>query len=252
MMRDETSHRFLDRRGWWRNRRAVRVEPDALVIEGWLGDERRVPWVDVVGLRWASADAFDVETPEGVFHFDRHMDDLAALASSIRETRAAAPVVPAEADLLRWLGGEHHVQSWAECEGLEEGHLHLVLATGNDAVPHTALPTTELTVDASGVTLRTPTGVQHIGWRDTARCERTSGSSFCVTPVHGPAMIVDIPLPEAAKALEAIERVLRGLSEAHLEAVPPPPGALSLAREGGGADADSRSLSRVEPEEPAS
>jgi hypothetical protein len=109
MNEETTSQRFLDHHGRRLDRRAVRVEDDALVIETWDGHEQRLPWVDVVGLQRQSARGFEVMTVDGVLRFDRHVEGLEQLAQAIRHARAAADAVPGEADIARWLGGGYHV-----------------------------------------------------------------------------------------------------------------------------------------------
>jgi hypothetical protein len=109
----------------------------------------------------------------------------------------------------------------------------------------------ELTVDHVGVTMAWPAATEKLAWAEIDACERTPEGGLVLLPKQGADSLLIPAEPDFGHAMEAIERVLRGLSEAHLEAVPPPPGALSLAREAGGEDADSRSLSRAEPEEPA-
>jgi hypothetical protein len=102
MRRKPISRRFVDYR-WWRNRRAVRVEADGLVIERRLGREWRVPWVDVIGLRWYGPDEVVVETPSRTLRFERSVDGLEVFAEAVRELRSAAGGEPTSADVTRWL-----------------------------------------------------------------------------------------------------------------------------------------------------
>jgi hypothetical protein len=104
-----TPQRFLDHAGWRRNRRAVRVADDALVIERFIGGEVIVPWVDVVGLHWAGADRLSLATPERRLVFDRRVEGLEALAQAVTEARSAVEAAPGAADVARWLGEEYHV-----------------------------------------------------------------------------------------------------------------------------------------------
>jgi hypothetical protein len=277
--------RFVDHRGWWRNRRAVRVEHDALVVERWRGDEVRVPWVDVVGLHWPSADQLTVVTPGDLLEFDRQVRGLEALAQAISDARAAAEAKPTRLDVARWLGGEHKAavriaaharvrlrfrlsaETWQWCIYFV---VSLVLLTGRWAgIAWAAVVTVgllaltfvvtlvgavsryTLTVDTSGVTLLTPRLRRRLAWDQIESCTGTPEGGLVLTPKQNVAALRIPAKPAFHKAIEAIWRVMQGLGGVHLDEVPPPPGALSQARLVGHEDAQDRGLSLAEPEESA-
>jgi hypothetical protein len=106
-----TPQRFVDHGGWWRNRRAVRVEDDGLVIERLIGGEMHVPWAEVIGLHWTDADALRVATPHRSVRFDRHVEGVEALAQAISEARDTVSATPGAAAVALWLGAAHEVEA---------------------------------------------------------------------------------------------------------------------------------------------
>jgi hypothetical protein len=276
-----TPQRFLDHAGWRRNRRAVRVEEDALVIEPRRGQEVRVPWVDVIDLRWQGRGAVMVTTPACVLRFDRHVEGLEELAQAIREARAAVQDAPDGEDVARRLGGAFQATAnvgpfvsqserlrllgrvyaafapgvllalylaprvpweWTAILliGLYVGLVRTLLVRGRS--PYT------LTVDASGVRLRTPERLQWLRWAEIDRWELTVTEDLVLISTRAIELIIPAA-PRFGEATEAMRRVLRGAAAVHLDDVPLPPGALSLARMTGQEAADRRALRRVEPED---
>jgi hypothetical protein len=305
MMRDETSHRFLDRRGWWRNRRAVRVEADGLVIERRRGADMHVPWIDIVGLQWAGPDLLSLFTPAHIFAFDRRVEDLDTLAWLIATGRADADAPPRRDDVARWLDGEHDAVAcilgetaatgmratwlillalaaigvvegwlapwlgWERYLGGAGGLLSLAAialltfafaALGDELYRHVPTPWLSaistlqrrgrrhwLTVDLSGVTLRSASRYQRLTWAEIERLEPVA-DGLLLTPRHDADALLIPPAPSFREATEAIWRVVWGTSGFHLDHVPPPRGALSLVRMSGEESSERRGLSLVEPE----
>jgi hypothetical protein len=274
-----TPQRFLDHAGWWRNRRAVRVEDEALVIEPRHGDEVRVPWVDVIDLYRQGRDAVMVVTPGRVFRFDRGVEGLEALVTAMVAARDAAQTEPTHADVARWLGRAKHAQGSTRVDAKEViwritlailvltagiglgilfepragGICTLVVwfvtyATALAVLRPAAGPPVVLDVDASGVTLRDSRRIRRLFWDQIRSCRRQPFGDLRLAAERDADTILILSQPAFRDAMVAIERVMRGLNAVHGHDVVAPPGALSRARLTADEPADDRGLSRVEPE----
>jgi hypothetical protein len=275
-----TPQRFVDHAGWRRNRRAVRVEDDGLVIEQFFGGEVRVPWVDAIDLYWQGRDAVMVVTPGRVFRFDRRVEGLETLVAAMVDALSAADVSPDDADVRRWLGRDRRAEGM-NCREARQARLRLLLvffvltvgaALGlwleplagpvcatlvwiltfleafSLARPLAGLRTV-LDVTPSGVTLRDSEHFCRLSWHDIRQCYRRRNGDLLVSGEGRDDAIVVPNDPRLRDAMQAIERVMMGMTRIVLATAPPPPGALSRARLTGDEPLDDRGLSRVEPED---
>ena len=108
------SQRHANRRGWLRNRRAVTLDDDGLVIEPWLGRPRRIPWADVRAVRWLDSHRAEVQAWRGRVVLDEGLGRLPELVEAIEqrvEAESAEQVRggPDAETIERWLGGERDI-----------------------------------------------------------------------------------------------------------------------------------------------
>jgi hypothetical protein len=104
------SQRHANRRGWLRNRRAVTLDDDGLVIEPWLGRPRRIPWADVRAVQWRDSHRAEVQEWQGGVVLDDGLEGFGELVAAIEqrvaeESERAVKRGPHAATIERWLGG---------------------------------------------------------------------------------------------------------------------------------------------------
>ncbi|MBI5831598.1 MAG: hypothetical protein HZB16_04710 [Armatimonadetes bacterium] len=116
--------RYVDRRGWLRNRRAIVAGTDGLTVERWVGSPRQVAWGDLCGLSWRGPKSATLSTLDGAWlTLDAGLDAFEELTDHIlaEAQRTAASGICAD-DISRWLGPPRtfagHEETWERLDGV--------------------------------------------------------------------------------------------------------------------------------------